>query len=323
MERKETTISGFMIVKNVVIQGYPFLEAIAAALPVCDEFLVSDGYSTDETWPILKALRKKHPDKLKLFRDAWPGPELAVRGGILAKMTNILKERCRGQYCLNLQANEVLHESCVDEVKALPILYPRAEIFSLPFSTIMGMHFVWMTDFRKRLFRNLPSILSKGDAYDVGYDLRTLLRSPRGIFRRLRNTRGQPCYLSKPVYRYRALFPDNYLAKTAALKDRTYLWHKEDSFAQKAAQRTLSGGRGPDAFWEMMRTFFSCDYHKNLPPGIRLAEVIPHGTGGPVNGCPAIMKHFMHKDHYDIQDSAKALNLDVLSDEAGFPSESR
>ena len=42
-------ISGFMIVKDVLRQGYPFVEAIASALPICDEFLISDGYSTDGT----------------------------------------------------------------------------------------------------------------------------------------------------------------------------------------------------------------------------------------------------------------------------------
>lgn len=310
MDLEDITISGFMIVKNVVVQGYPFLEAIEAALPVCDEFLVSDGYSIDDTWKALKALQKKYPGKLQLFQDPWPGPELAVRGGTLARMTNILKGRCRGRYCLNLQANEVLHESCVAEVKALPALYPRTELFSLPFSTIMGNSFVWMTDFRKRLFKNVPCIVSKGDAYDVGYDRAALLRQPGTLYRRLRNARGQPYYLSKAVYRYRALFPDNYLAKTSALRGRSYFWGKENRFAQEAARQTQAEGQGPDAFWERMRIFFDRQYYKNLPPSITLPEVIPHGCGGPVHGCPGIMKHFMNKETYDIRDSLAALQLE-------------
>lgn len=35
-----------MIVRNVAVQGYPYLEAIRSALPICDEFLVSDGFSS-------------------------------------------------------------------------------------------------------------------------------------------------------------------------------------------------------------------------------------------------------------------------------------
>ena len=63
------TISGFMIVKNVVCQGYPFLEAIVSALPVCDEFLISDGFSTDHTWDALQLLKAKYPVKIKLLQD--------------------------------------------------------------------------------------------------------------------------------------------------------------------------------------------------------------------------------------------------------------
>jgi hypothetical protein len=90
------TISGFMIVRNVASQGYPFLEAALAALPVCDEFLISDGESSDATWKALEALRDKHPDKVKLFRDSWGGD--ASRGAVLARMTNALRRRCAGEY---------------------------------------------------------------------------------------------------------------------------------------------------------------------------------------------------------------------------------
>ena len=68
------TISGFMILKNAISQGYPFLEAIIAALPICDEFLVSDGNSQDGTWEALQFLHRRHSDKILLFRDEWHGP---------------------------------------------------------------------------------------------------------------------------------------------------------------------------------------------------------------------------------------------------------
>ena len=49
-------ISGFMIAKDLLGQGYPFVEAIASALPICDEFLVSDGYSSDGTYEVLQRI---------------------------------------------------------------------------------------------------------------------------------------------------------------------------------------------------------------------------------------------------------------------------
>jgi len=45
-------ITCFMIVRNALNQGYPFLEARAQALPVCDEMLLGDGGSTDGTLQI-------------------------------------------------------------------------------------------------------------------------------------------------------------------------------------------------------------------------------------------------------------------------------
>ena len=51
-------ISGFMVVRDVYKQGYPFVSAIASALQVCDEFLISDGYSTDGTFEIIQEISK-------------------------------------------------------------------------------------------------------------------------------------------------------------------------------------------------------------------------------------------------------------------------
>ena len=60
-----------MIVKDALKQGYPFVEAIASALPICDEFLVSDGYSTDGTYEALQKISKANP-KVKIHRYKWP-----------------------------------------------------------------------------------------------------------------------------------------------------------------------------------------------------------------------------------------------------------
>jgi glycosyltransferase involved in cell wall biosynthesis len=50
-----------MIVKDVLSQEYPFVEAIAQALPICDEFLISDGYSTDGTYEVLAEISTSNP----------------------------------------------------------------------------------------------------------------------------------------------------------------------------------------------------------------------------------------------------------------------
>ncbi len=60
-------ISCFMNVRNVLSQGYPFVQSILAALPICKEFVISDGYSNDGTFETLKALKDKYP-KIDLVR---------------------------------------------------------------------------------------------------------------------------------------------------------------------------------------------------------------------------------------------------------------
>ena len=60
-------ISGFMVLKNVLKTRYPFVESIAASLPICDEFLISDGYSTDGTFEILEKIAAIN-NKIKLFK---------------------------------------------------------------------------------------------------------------------------------------------------------------------------------------------------------------------------------------------------------------
>ena len=82
-------ISGFMIVKDVIEQGYPFVEAIASALPICDEFLVSDGYSTDGTYEVIKKISNLNP-KVKVYRCKWPDKKDIT---VLADVTNEVRNR--------------------------------------------------------------------------------------------------------------------------------------------------------------------------------------------------------------------------------------
>jgi len=90
-------ISCFMIVRNTLSQGYPFVEAIAQALPVCDEMLVGDGGSTDGTLEILRRLEQLNP-KIRVYVDPWPGKSFAHD---LRWATNTLMQKCRGEYIIH------------------------------------------------------------------------------------------------------------------------------------------------------------------------------------------------------------------------------
>lgn len=107
---KDTTVgirlSGFMALKNGVSLGYPFVEAILSLLPACDEFVVSEGYSEDDTYAWLERLRQRHPSKIRLHRRRWP--EGMTGGEAIGKVQTAARKLCRGHWAYLLQADEIM-----------------------------------------------------------------------------------------------------------------------------------------------------------------------------------------------------------------------
>lgn len=99
-------ISGFSFVRNAVDLYYPVVESIRSALPICDEFVVAAGDSTDGTTALLRGLGDP---KLRIIETVWDQSQF-VRGASNAVQTNIALDSCIGDWCLYLQADEVLHE---------------------------------------------------------------------------------------------------------------------------------------------------------------------------------------------------------------------
>ena len=296
-------LSGFMIVRNVASQGYPFIEAIRSALPICDEFLVSDGYSTDETWRALEILRDRHPDKVKLFRDDWPGGH--NRGTTQARVTNALRPRCSGRYMFQLQANEILHEKSAAEIRALTGLWPNTPLFRLPFHNLLGDRLLWMTDHRRRLAVNRPDIISLSDSYDLGPAPSVFQR----IRRRIRHepSAAQNAWLSEPIYRYRVLFPSDYVRRLEAATDRSHLWVKELNYARDLHAQMDPERDDPAEFWRRMREYFDRVMFENLPPGVTIASSIPRRCAGEITAAPAIMRPLFGKWTYPLKESLESI----------------
>lgn len=220
-------ISGFMIVKNVLEQGYPLLEAIASALPVCDEFLISDGYSTDGSYEIIEKISKANP-KVKVYRKQWSNKKDMT---VLADVTNNVRSRCQHEYIFSVQANEIIHEQAAPFIKALPHIYPKVNTFSFPFTQQLNSRKL-VDEFRFRFSKNLPEVIAIEDAWRLGLSKSYLRKKKLKAIpnpRRLSNYidlgiafvyannchdhLSRAIYLPKPVYRYWALFPESFLKK--------------------------------------------------------------------------------------------------------------
>lgn len=101
-------ISGFIIIRNAVINDYPVKEAICSILPVVDEMIVSIGDSEDDTLALIQSIAS---DKIRIVHSVWD-PALRKGGEVLAVETNKAFEHISpdADWAFYIQADEVLHE---------------------------------------------------------------------------------------------------------------------------------------------------------------------------------------------------------------------
>jgi hypothetical protein len=166
-------VSGFTIVRNGTRFDYPFMESLASMLPLVDELIVNVGAGEDDTLQKIDRLSRNEP-KIKWFESRWPldDPEKNRSGLILSEQTNLALDRCTGDWCLYLQADEVLHEEDYSSIQeALIKADPLPDVDGLLFDYI---HFYGSFDviqqtrsaYRRevRAIRRLSGARSVGDA---------------------------------------------------------------------------------------------------------------------------------------------------------------
>ena len=133
-------ISGFTLVRNGTQYDYPYLESLRSLLPLVDELVINVGKGTDDTAErIERFAREEGHGKVVIFESHWPldDPEKKKGGLILSEQTNLALDRCTGDWCIYLQADEVLHQD--DAVKlqeAFRALQKRPEVEGLLFDYI-------------------------------------------------------------------------------------------------------------------------------------------------------------------------------------------
>ena len=107
-------ISGFTVIRNAVLMGYPVVEAIRSILPICDEYIVAVGAGDDATREMIASIDSP---KLQIVDTVWDRSRNAG-GHMLAEKTNEALAMCRGTWCFYLQADEVVHERDVPVIRA-------------------------------------------------------------------------------------------------------------------------------------------------------------------------------------------------------------
>jgi hypothetical protein len=109
-------ISGFTFVRNAVSLGYPLEESLRSALAMVDELVVvvarAEGEADDGTRALVAA--SLDDARIRVLDARWD----RARGALAySDLTNRALGACAGDWCLYLQADEVLHEDDLDTIR--------------------------------------------------------------------------------------------------------------------------------------------------------------------------------------------------------------
>ena len=99
-------VSGFTFLKNGSVLGYPFVESIKSALPICDEFIIALGQCDDDTEEKILAIGDP---KIRIIHTTW-NEKMQDRGYVYGQQKMIAHFNCSGDWALYIEGDEVLHE---------------------------------------------------------------------------------------------------------------------------------------------------------------------------------------------------------------------
>lgn len=178
---RDHTLSGYATTYNCVDQEYPFEECISSMLGFCDEVVVVDAGSTDETLARLGALQVKYGDghttsysshnaafadmnphsRLQVFiveRD-WNDPRSALFDGMQKAEA---RQRCTGDFVWQMDVDEVVRKEDYAKVRALVRDFPKVvPMLSLPVVEYwggLGKVRLDVNPWKWRMSRNSPRI---------------------------------------------------------------------------------------------------------------------------------------------------------------------
>ena len=176
-------VSGFTFIRNGSILGYPFVESILSALPICDEFIVAVGDSEDDTLAKIQAIDS---EKIKIVRTHW-NENMQDRGFVYAQQKMIAHYNCSGDWAFYLEADEIIHEADLPKIHACMAQYlnqPEVEALAFDYYHFFGSPNLLATSpawYRKecRIIRNTIRVFAPDGLYFVVMDKNKKGRYPK------------------------------------------------------------------------------------------------------------------------------------------------
>jgi glycosyltransferase involved in cell wall biosynthesis len=159
-------ISIYTFVKDGIYFDYHIVQMLKQHLPLADEIIVNEGYSSDETYEKITNL----DPKVKIFRDKWDLSDDTWH----AKFKDNARKHCTGDWCILLDADEFIPEWEFEKIRSYLKKTERL-IIPLRFIHFYGNYKVYNTDpkkfswplFKYVIHRNLKDIEVWGDGSNV------------------------------------------------------------------------------------------------------------------------------------------------------------
>ena len=151
-------ISGFSVIRNAELMGYPVIESIRSMLPIVDEFVIGVGQSDDQTRKLIESIGDK---KIRIFDSFWDTTK--TKGGlILSEKTNEALDQCAHDWCFYLQADEIVHEQDLAIIhQAIQNADKKPEIEALLFKYIHFYGSYSVTANSRKWYRNEVRVVRK------------------------------------------------------------------------------------------------------------------------------------------------------------------
>jgi glycosyltransferase involved in cell wall biosynthesis len=193
-------ISVCFVIKNGLINGYPFWESLESCLPIANEIVISDGNSVDKTYDALLKFKERYGDKVKLFKTNWERSGIGGCGEIISVISSETMAKCSCKWIYYLQADEIIHKDNYNILKDIA----SEKLGNYNSVCFRYSHFIgsWKPLPRGgaayseaiRMVRNMKEISLMGDAWTF-----------KGVIHPV----FDPNKIPKPIYHFGWVFPKN------------------------------------------------------------------------------------------------------------------
>lgn len=162
-------VTGFTFLRNAIVNDYPAREAILSILPLCDDFIIALGNSSDETAEMVRNI----DPKIRIIDTIWD-ESIKEGGRVFADETNkaIAEISNDADWMIYIQGDEIIHEDYLPLIKRemeQELQNDKIEALLLKYKHFYGSY-DYVAESRSwyrrevRILKNLPGISSYKDA---------------------------------------------------------------------------------------------------------------------------------------------------------------